>query len=280
MKKASIVLLILITCLLFFQRPTLAADLSEAIESRVFSETEPLSKPTKGRLELALERQNIGPLSPLNFLKHAIRTAIKRGAPTNTIILVLLLPLVGVIVSGLYYLVGLTGFGIFMPAMISVAFLATGIVGGLILFAMILVLTLATRRILRKIKFHQRSRRAITLWVVSLGTFLLLFFAPAFHLLDLTRISIFPILFIILLSDEFVRVRTGMSPKKAINMIGGTLVISIFGALIMGWEWFQELILLNPEISSLLILLVSFSVGRYTGFRLLEYRRFKSVVRK
>ena len=100
--------------------------------------TEPLGEPTQDRLEAALEKQEIGPLSPTNFFKHAIRIAIKRGVPTNTVALVLLLPLVGTIVSALYYLVGLTGFGVFMPAMISVSFLATGMVGGLVLFAIIL----------------------------------------------------------------------------------------------------------------------------------------------
>jgi len=242
--------------------------------------TEPLGQPTQDRLEAALEKQEIGPLSPTNFFKHAIRIAIKRGVPTNTVALVLLLPLVGTIVSALYYLVGLTGFGVFMPAMISVSFLATGMVGGLVLFAIILALTSLARKFLRKIRLHQRARRAVTLWVVSLGTFGLLFFAPVFHLSDLTKISIFPILFMILLSEEFVRIQVGRSRKKAVSLTLGTLVISIIGAMLMGWQQLQELVILHPETSFFLILFIDLFVGRYTGFRLLEYRRFKSVLRK
>ena len=242
--------------------------------------TEPLGQPAQDRLEAALEKQQVGPLSLTNFFKYAIRVAIERGVPTNTVVLVLLLPLVGTIVGALYYIVGLTGFGVFMPAMISVSFLATGIVGGLILFAIILSLTSLVRKFLRKIRLHQRARRAVTLWVVSLGTFGLLFFAPVFHLSDLTKISIFPILFMILLSEEFVRIQVGRSRKKAISLTLGTLIISIVGAMLMDWQQLQELVILHPETSFFLILFIDLFVGRYTGFRLLEYKRFKSVLRK
>lgn len=241
---------------------------------------EPLDQPTRDRLRSALVEQKLGPISIANFLKHAIRAAIDKGVPTNTIVLIFLLPLIGTIVGALYYLVGLTGFGIFMPAMISVSFLATGITGGLLLFGMILFLTSVVRRLLRKIRLHQRSRRTIVLWVVSLGTFVLLFLAPNLHLFDLTKISIFPILFLILLSEEFVRAQMGKSKRGAINLTLGTLLIAIVGAILMGWDRLQELVILHPELSLLTLFLLNLFIGRYTGFRLLEYRRFKPVLRR
>jgi len=242
--------------------------------------TEPLDQPTQGRLRAALDNQKVGSLSFFNFLKHAIRTAIAKGVPTNTIVLIFLLPLVGTIVSALYYLVDLTGFGISFPTMIAVSFLATGIPGGLILFAVILVSTLLVRKLLRGIKIHLRARRTIALWVVCLVTFGFLTASPYLNLLDLSKISIFPILFLILLSEEFVRFQTGRSRKKAISLTISTLLISIAGAALMSWSRFQEVVLLNPEISMLGILLAGFLIGRYTGFRLLEHQRFKAILKE
>lgn len=242
--------------------------------------TEPLDEPTQGRLQAALERQKLGTLSFFNFLKHAIRAAIINGVPTNTIVLIFLLPLVGTIVSALYYLVGLTGFGISFPTIIAISFLATGIPGGLVLFAVILLSTILVRKVLRNIKIHLRVRRTIALWVVSLVTFGFLTISPSLKLFDLSKISIFPILFLILLSEEFIRFQTGQSRKKAISLTISTLLISIVGAALMSWSNLQEFVLLNPEISMLGILLVGFFIGRYTGFRLLEYKRFKAILKE
>jgi len=231
-------------------------------------------------LQAALERQKLGALSFFNFLKHAIRAAIINGVPTNTIVLIFLLPLVGTIVSALYYLVGLTGFGISFPTIIAISFLATGIPGGLVLFAVILLSTILVRKVLRNIKIHLRARRTIALWVVCLVTFGFLTISPSLKLFDLSKISIFPILFLILLSEEFIRFQTGQSRKKAISLTISTLLISIVGAALMSWSNLQEFVLLNPEISMLGILLVGFFIGRYTGFRLLEYKRFKAILKE
>jgi hypothetical protein len=238
--------------------------------------TEPKSEQVKGKLEALLEKQKLRHLSFDNFLKHAIRAAVARGVSPNTIVLIFLLPLVGAMVGILQYFVGLSGFGIFMPAMIAVTFLATGIVGGLVLFGA----TLLTGSLLRHCRLYYWPRRAITLMVISLIAFVLLFLAPSLGLLDLTQISIFPILFLVLLSEEFTRVQLGKSRRSAISLTAGTLVVSILGAALMNWSLLQQLVLLNPELSFLLVLLLNIFIGRYSGWRLLEYRRFKAVLRK
>ena len=78
----------------------------------------------------------------INSFKWIISLAINRGVATNTIVLLLLLPLVATLVSFLHYIVGLSGYGIFMPTMIAITFVATGVFGGLVLFAIILTISL------------------------------------------------------------------------------------------------------------------------------------------
>jgi membrane-bound ClpP family serine protease len=167
-----------------------------------------------------------------------------------------------------------------MPAMIAVTFLATGITGGLILFGVILVATLFSGKVLRKFRLYYWPRRSITLMMVSLIAFVLLALAPSLGLLDLTQISIFPILFLILLAEEFTRVQVGKSKKSAVSLTIGTLVVSILGASLMSWEYLQKLVLLNPEISFLVVLILNILIGRYGGWRLSEYQRFKSILKR
>jgi len=242
--------------------------------------TEPKSQEAKEKFAAVLNQQKLGKLGPTNFLKYSIRFAVSRGVPANTLVVILLLPLVGTLVGILQYLVGLSGFGIFTPAMVSVAFLATGISGGLILFGAILIATLIAGVILKKVRLHYQPRRAITLMVISLITFFLLAVSPLLGLSSLTEISIFPILFLILLSEEFTRTQLGKSRKSAISLTLGTIIIAIIGASLMSWEKLQKLILLNPELSFLIILIVNVLIGKYGGWRLLEYRRFRSIIRK
>lgn len=242
--------------------------------------TEPKSEEVKGKLEAVLEEQELGPLSIDNFLKHAVRFAVARGVPANTIVLILLLPLIGALVGVLQYFIGLSGFGIFMPAMIAVTFLATGITGGLVLFGVILVATLLTGKLVSRLHLYYWPRRAITLMVVALITFVFLALSPSLGLLDLTQISIFPILFLILLSEEFTRVQLGKSRRSAISLTLGTLIVSILGASLMAWETLQQLVLLNPEASFLLVFALNIIIGRYGGWRLSEYQRFKAVLNR
>jgi len=257
--------------------PTIVATPTVIIKEKI---TEPGSIEAKDKLEALLDEQILGPLSFDNFLKHSVRFAVERGVPANTIIVILLLPLIGALVGVIQYFVGLPGFGIFMPAMIAVTFLATGIVGGLFLFAVILISTVLAGKALKGFKLFYWPRRSITLMIISLITFGFLAISPSLGLIDLTQISIFPILFLILLSEEFTRVQLGKSRSSAVSQTFGTLIISILGASLMNWEASQRLVLLNPEISFLIILALNIFIGRYGGWRLLERRRFQSVLER
>lgn len=241
--------------------------------------TEPFGGFTEERLLQDLNQQGLGSLSVTNFLKYTLRKAIRQGVPATTILMIFFLPLVGVTADIFHYLIGLKGYGIFVPAMVMVAFWVTGIVGGLILFAVILFLTLLARKLLYKIKLHYWPRRSLTLWVVSLGTFLLTALGPSFSLLHLKQVSIFPLLLLILLAEEHTRIQRRKSQRVALRRTVVTLILASLATLVISWPPSQKLILLHPELSLLTTLAISLGVGRYTGFRLLEYRRFQAAIR-
>jgi hypothetical protein len=222
----------------------------------------------------------VGKWNGLNSLRVVVKWAIDRGVATDTIVLLLLLPLIATLVSVLHYVFGFTGYGIFMPTMIAIAFLATGIVGGLLLFALILLISICSNLILKKFKIHFWPARAINLLFIALGTFGLMILSSFVKFVDISRISIFPVLFMILLAEEFTRTQLVKSKKEAKNLMIGTLILAVSGAITMNVELVQNLVLHNPEIIIILVLATNLMVGNYTGIRLSEIQRFKKAIRE
>lgn len=215
-----------------------------------------------------------------NSLRMAIGWAVQRGVATNTMVLLLLLPLVATLVSFLHYVVGLSGYGIFMPTMIAIAFLATGIFGGLVLFAWILVLSVASNLVLRKLKLHFWPARAIGLMMIALGTFGLMVISTFVEWIDISRISIFPILFMILLAEEFTRTQLVKSKNEAKKLMVGTMIVAITGAIVMNFGWVQEMMLKYPDLVVVLVLIANLLLGNYTGIRWSEIKRFRKAIRE
>ena len=194
--------------------------------------------------------------------------------------MLLLLPLIATLVSFLHYVVGLSGYGIFMPTMIAVAFLATGFFGGLLLFALILVISLLGNMILKKLKIHFWPARAINLMFISVAVFGLMLLTSFVNIIDISEISIFPILFMILLAEEFVRTQVVKSKKEAKKLMMGTIVLAMSGAVIMSFGSIQNLVLNYPELVILIVLVSNLMIGNYSGIRLTEIKRFKGAIRE
>lgn len=215
-----------------------------------------------------------------NTLRVATGWAIRKGVSTNTLVLLLLLPLVATLVSFLHYVVGLSGYGIFMPTMIAVAFLATGVFGGLLLFALILIVSLLSNLLLRKLKLHFWPARAIGLMLISIGTFVFMVLSSFISWIDISQISIFPILFMILLAEDFTRTQLVKSDNEAKRLTVGTIVLAVVGAVMMNFAWIQNVALNYPDLVVLLVLVINLLVGNYTGIRWTEISRFKKGIRE
>ena len=250
---------------------TPTATLIPTIESTVVNITEAKSN----KIDYHVSKWN-----GLNSLRWMIRLAIERGVSTNTIVLLLLLPLIATLVSFLHYVVGLSGYGIFMPTMIAVAFLATGFFGGLLLFALILIISLVGNFILKKLKIHFWPARAINLMFISVAVFGLMLLTSFVDLIDISSISIFPILFMILLAEEFVRTQLVKSKSEAKNLMAGTIVLAISGGVLMNFGSVQSLVLRYPELVILIVLVANLLIGNYSGIRLTEIKRFKGAIRE
>ena len=245
-------------------RPDLTQETEETVE--------PLKK--------LLDGQKLKSVWPLNQLKYAIRGAVDASVPPNTIILLLLLPGVAALIAAARHLVGIRGFGIFLPAALAVTFVATGPVVGIGLFLVIVFVSTAVRMILRKtkLKFQYLPRMALLLYFVVLGILSVLFLAPLIKEPDIANVSIFPVLILVLLAEDFSRVQLGKSAKVAVNLTTETLILALISFGFLTLKSVQHFALLNPEIWLIGIGVVDFMLGKYVGLRLLELWRFRKLL--
>lgn len=233
------------------------------------------TKETRGRLEQILDNQRIGPLGFTNFLQHAIRQAVSRGVPANTMVLLLLFPLVATIIAAARHFLGLRGFGVFTPAVVSVAFLATGLRLGITLFLGILGLAMIGRIAIRRLRLQYLPHLAMLVWVMSLGILFLFVFAP-----EMNSVGIFPILLLVLLTETFISAQISHGAKNAAKMTAETLVLAIVSYILMSMSATQSWVLTHPELTMLALAAANVLLGQFTGLRMLEYWRFRELLRK
>jgi hypothetical protein len=65
--------------------------------------------------------------------------------------------------------------------------------------------------------------------------------------------------------------------SEAIQEGVGSLIVAAIAYVVMGIVWLEHLIFVFPELL-LLVVAATLLVGRYTGYRLLELRRFKALL--
>jgi hypothetical protein len=234
-----------------------------------------------GPLEKILKNQTLGATWPFNPIKHAIRGAIEAGVPANTIVLLLLLPIVTFVIAFSRNVVGIRGFGIFLPAALSVVFVATGPVVGIGLFLIIVAVSTIVRIVLRrlKIKLQYLPRMSFILWAVVVGVLGVLFLAPVIKFPALANVSIFAVLVLILLAEDFNRVQLGKSVKTAVTLTFETLILSLFSYLFLTFQPLQKFVLLNPEVSLIMVGILDLILGKYTGLRVMEFYRFRKLIK-
>src|SRR3989338_5467475 len=227
MKKALVVLSILLFMLTIGVALLVADGGREVRASDVISQV----SDSRSRIEMAIDRANTSPVW-LNPLKAGIRNAINRGVSINTIVLLLLFPLTAALVAFSRQVVGLNGFGIFIPALVSVAFLSTGILAGLVLFLAIVLAAIAARYGVNKARLPYLPRMAVLIWVVVMAVLVLLIFSPALSLDRLVGLGIYPVLLFIMLAESNIEAQITRTWQTAALMTAETLGSAIFSSFL------------------------------------------------
>ena len=214
-------------------------------------------------------------IRPWNLLSSLVNFMLTHGVSSQTVILLLMLPVIATILAFLKQIVGVTTFGLYTPSIVALSMLALGWYVGLAFLLFILVTGYATRSFMRRWRMLYVPKVAIIITVVSITLLLLLGVGAQFGV-TLPRDTIFVLLIMSTLSESFLNVKTEEGLYSAVLGIGETILAALLCVFIVQWPWLQSLVLAYPEII-LLTIVINAVIGQWTGLRLVEYFRFREV---
>lgn len=254
-----------------------SAQVEEIIQKKKDEDITETGGKQKSFLAAILDEHPIDQLTWYNPLQYMMRLAVAHGLPANLIVLMILFPLIALVVAFSRHIIGLQGFGIYIPAVLAVAFLSTGIMMGILIFVAVILSATFTRRLVKFFRLPVLPRTAMLLLGVSVLMMLLIMSAAILDLSFILTVNIFPILIIILLTENFMSTQLFTSQKESLNITVETLFVALVCSLIVSSTEVQKFIILRPEITLITIAILNWVIGRYTGLRVLEYLRFKEL---
>lgn len=228
--------------------------------------------------DYGLINEETGKIGFWNSISYLVSFMISKGIPSNTIVLLLMLPIIATIIAVLKQVVGITTFGLYTPSIITLSFLALGLKFGLIILLIIIITGSAVRKLLDRFHLLHIPRIAIVLTISTLIILLTLALGTYLGISSIATIAVFPMLIMTTLAEKFVSALGGRGFYAAFLLMVETTIVSLICYWVVEWHYLQNLILGHPEII-LLLLFFNYVLGRWTGLRLMEYVRFREVMK-
>lgn len=248
-------------------------NLFEAESAEVF-----LSDLEKSISEYKVINEQTGTVSIFNSMSYLVNFMITNGIPSNTILLLLMLPVIATIITFLKQVVGITTFGLYLPSIITLSFLALGLKFGLTILIIIIITGAILRKALDRFRLLNTPRIAIILTISTMIILLVLAFGTYIGNSSIATIAVFPMLIMTTMAEKFVSALSGKGFYSAVFLMAETTIVSLICYWVVELQYLQNLILGHPEIIFLL-LIVNYGLGRWSGLRLTEHFRFREVMK-
>lgn len=238
---------------------------------------------TRAEVQFSVQRNEVDPILVAERRADAMRSRIPDFSlfslpiQTQSVYAVLIMiPLGALIVVFLRNVVGVTTFGTFMPVLVALAFRETQVLAGLVLFSLVVALGLLFRFFLENLRLLLVPRLASVLIIVVL---LMAMISIVGHQLGLDMglsIGLFPMVILTMTIERMSIVWEERGPAEAIQQGVGSLIVAAICFAIMELALLKHLLFVFPELL-LWVLAITLLLGRYSGYRLLELFRFKSM---
>ncbi|MBC8430872.1 MAG: UUP1 family membrane protein [Desulfobacterales bacterium] len=230
-----------------------------------------VSRSEEAAIQSAMERSRIKKPFVLEFSLFSL------PLQTQAVYHVILIMPVGVfLLVILRNVIGLRTFGTFMPVLIALSFRETQLLWGVFLFTSIVAMGLSIRLYLEQLKLLVVPRLAAILIIVI---FLMAVFSILTNKLGMERglsVALFPMIIITMTIERMSVVWEELGAYETLRLGAGSLIAAVIAYWVMSIKYIEHLVFVFPELL-LVILSITLLLGRYTGYRLLELQRFKSL---
>ena len=190
-----------------------------------------------------------------------------------------LLPLAILFIVIARNIIGIQTMGTFMPVLIAMAFLEMNLVSGLLCFGIILTVGLSIRFWLSKLNLLMVPRISAVVVVVILIMQAISIAGNILKLPDFMSVTFFPLIIIAWTIERASTTWEEDGAGNTIKQLSASLVTAIFSYLVLSNSYLQYLLYTFAELN-LAILGIILLLGTYTGYRLTELIRFKSLANK
>lgn len=196
----------------------------------------------------------------------------------GTFRILILVPLGALMICILRNIIGFPTFGIFMPVLMALAFRNTGLLYGIGIFATVLLVGFAARNSLEKLRLLLVPRLSV---MVTLVIICFTVFALIGNRLDLRAfmaIGLLPFVILTMAIERFFVITEEEGIKEALRTAAGSAAVASLTYAIVQFEPLQLTFFVYPELL-LMVMALQLLIGRYTGYRLSEFLRFRSLRR-
>lgn len=214
--------------------------------------------------------------SDLYILSHLVSMFVAHGIPSNIIYLLIAFPFIAFFISFFRQVIGGPTFGVYAPAVLALALLMLGLPVGLFALGVVLAVSLLVRVVLTRLELLYIPRVALLFSCVALSLFGVVYTLIRFGSATAVSLAVFPMLVMSTISEKFVAAQAEEGLRGALLGVTGTIAIAISSYYVLAWPTFTNVVLSFPELV-LVPLLGSLLLGRFTGLRLSEYVRFRSL---
>ena len=224
-----------------------------------------------------------GALERLTAVRRALirgwARAVRAQVPLQSLNLILVIPVIACVVVIARNVVGVATFGTFGPVIVSLAFLATGLAWGVLIFVTIVGLGSLLRNAIQGLRLHLIARLSILVSLVSLVMTGLTVLGAYLGIGALLQVSLFPMVIMSSLIENFTASQIEFGTRQAIVLAGNTLLVCAACYLVVEGTGLPSFLLAFPELLIGVIALQAV-LGKWRGLRLMEFRRFYDLLRR
>lgn len=216
------------------------------------------------------------PNQPMNA--YAVWRAFEvAGIPLDILKVILLLPLGALVVALFRNVIGLSTFGIFLPALIAMASKETGLGWGFFAFSLVILVVSVLH-----IPLERWGILSVPKMVILLVSVVMVFIAVSVAgvstgMTSLAYVTLFPIVVVTVSAERFAKTMITENYATALKLAGQTLLVAAAAYVVMSSSTVESLFLTFPELF-LVIIAINLILGQWIGMRLTELFRFKWIV--
>lgn len=209
----------------------------------------------------------------LDFSLYSLPESSQRAFKT-----ILLVPIGALIIAFLRILIGLRTSGTFMPILIALAFVETQLIPGLLMFVSIVSVGLLIRFLLSSLNLLLVARIASIIIIVIMIMALFSIISAKLQLQQVMTITFFPMIILAWTIERMSILWEEEGPKEVLIQGGGSLFMACLAYLTMSNSLIKHMSFNFPELLFVVLALL-LMMGQYTGYRLTELARFRSLVK-